>query len=40
MQRLNLRRFVHSVNKWRHRGRIHVCADWNDRFMDGYHRAP
>jgi 3-deoxy-D-manno-octulosonic acid kinase len=40
MKRLNLRRFVHSVNKWQHRGRLRVCADWRERFMDGYHRAP
>ncbi len=39
MKRLNLKRFVHSVNKWHHRGRIHLCDDWNDRFRDGYHRA-
>ncbi|HOS97485.1 MAG TPA: lipopolysaccharide kinase InaA family protein [Deltaproteobacteria bacterium] len=39
MKRLNLRRFIHSANKWNRRGRIHLCGDWSGRFMDGYHRA-
>lgn len=39
MKRLNLRRFVHSVNKWHHKGRIRLCDDWNDRFTDGYRGA-
>lgn len=36
LKRLNVNRFLHSLDKWSVQGRIHLPAEWESGFLQGY----